>query len=237
MKQFGVEIEVLFDRLHSRKPFAFSKYADGEWFMMRDIQINNNEFNYTNNDQFYRDKLIESFKYKHDDYYVGVSCPCCQGEAHWNMKVASEQREDHLTFANIFVNSNYQFYVDNFIPEYSNWDIHLVANKNAKIENLPFKVEKFYPVENTAWKYNYPLIDEIKGLNLNNKLFLFACGPFGNMLAHQLWEHNQNNTYLDIGSTLNPWLQSEGFKRDYYIGDTVYAGRLCIWGNCTDKNN
>jgi hypothetical protein len=230
-KDFRQEITTLFERLKSKKYFSFSKYADGEWFMMRDMPVNNNEFNYTKNDQFYRDKLIESFKFKDDDYYVGVSCPCCQGTEHLNMVQFSEQKNENLTFANIFVNANYTFYRDNFIEEYKNWDVYLVANKNAKIQNLPFKVEKFYPVENTAWRENYSLIEEIKKEKIKGKLFLFACGPFGNMLSHQLWQSNKNNTYLDIGSTLNPWLQSEGFKRDYYANsNSPYSNRTCIWG-------
>lgn len=229
MKIFSEEIEILFNRLKSRKPFSFSKYADGEWLMLRDISMDNSEFKYTSEDSFFRDKLIESFKYRDENYYIGVSCPCCQGAEHYKMIEFSEQKNDNITFANIFVNSNYIFYNYNFIEEYKNWDIHLVANKNSNLNNLPFKIEKFYPVDNTAWKNNYNLIDEINKENLSNKLFLFACGPFGNMLAHQLWDNNKNNTYLDIGSTLNPWLQSEGFKRGYYIGED-YSKLVCQWG-------
>ena len=229
-KIFNEEIIKIYTKLKNKENFSFSKFADGEWMMMRNIPLNNNEFNYTIDDEFYKNKLIESFKYKDKNYFVGVSCPCCQGNHHYDMINYSEQDQSNLTFANIFVNSNYQFYKDNFIEEYKNWSVHLVANKNAKIENLPFKVEKFYPVENTAWKHNYDLIEEIKKENLTNKLFLFACGPFGNMLSHQLWDFNKNNTYLDIGSTLNPWLESEGFKRDYYDVGLVYKNRNCNWG-------
>lgn len=230
MKTFKNEIEKYFRLLESKKPFSFSKFADGEWFMMRGIPVNNNEFAYTSDDDFYKQKLIDSFKYKDDNYYVGVSCPCCQGQEHQNMIEFSNQDDKHLTFANIFVNSNYGFFKENFIKEFNNWPVHLVANKNAKVENLPFIVERFYPVENTAWKHNYGLIEEIKKEKLTGKLFLFACGPFGNMLAHQLWETNKNNSYIDIGSTLNPWLQSEGFKRDYYHSGITYKNRTCVWG-------
>lgn len=234
MKTFDNEIKKIFEKLKNGDKFSFSKYADGEWAMMLGKPLNNKEFEYTHNDEFYRQKLIDSYKFKDKNYYLGIACPCCclitpHGNEHYDYKSFSEQDEDHLTFANIFVNSNYEFYKNNFIPEYSKRLIHLVANKNAKIENLPFKVEKFYPVENTAWKHNYNLIDEIKGQILNDKLFLFACGPLGNLLAHQLWENNKNNTYMDIGSTLNPWLQSEGFKRDYYIGN-AYSRQTCVWG-------
>jgi hypothetical protein len=104
----------------------------------------------------------------------------------------------------------------------------LIANINSKINNLPFKVEKFYPVGFNAWVENYDLIEEIKNEELSGKLFLFCCGPFGNILAHQLYSNNKNNIYLDIGSTLNPWLQSEGFKRDYYCNG-YFSNRACVW--------
>jgi hypothetical protein len=231
-KIFREEIIKLFDRLKSKTPFSFSKYADGEWSMMRNIPIivQHNEFSFNENDIFYKDKLIESFKYKHERYFVGISCPCCQGVEFENMKTFSEQNDSNLTFANIFVNSNYSFYNENFIPEYNNWDIHLIGNSKSNINLLPFKVEEFYPVEDTAWRQNYDLIDKIKKLKLSNKLFLFACGPFGNMLAHQLWDDNKSNTYLDIGSTLNPLMLNGLYYRDYFNKNSVYANRECVWG-------
>ena len=46
MKIFEEEIKILFNRLKSRTPFSFSKYADGEWLMIQNKPVNNNEFNY-----------------------------------------------------------------------------------------------------------------------------------------------------------------------------------------------
>ncbi len=229
MKTFHGEIERIYDLLKSGKKFSFSKYADGEWSIMRRRFLNNKEFKYSLFDNFYRKKLIESFRFKDPGYYVGISCFCCQGDNYYKMKKFSGQDEDHLTFANIFVNSNYSFFVDNFIPEFQKMSVYLVANENSKIDKLPFRVEKFYPVGFSAWKNNYKLIEEIKSDNKKDKLYLFSCGPFGNILAHQLWEHNKNNVYMDIGSTLNPWLQSEGFKRDYYINGSECSKKVCIW--------
>jgi len=229
MKIFDQEIYKLFNLFKKGAPFSFSKYADGEWAIMNDLQINNNEFETSNKTPiFFKKKLIESFRFKDPDYYVGISCPCCQGMEAYKMAIFSDQKEDHLTYANIFVNSNYQIYKETFLKEYNNYDIHLVANKNSKIENLPFKVEKFYPIGFSAWVNDYHLIEEIKQQNISNKVFLFCAGPFGNLLAHQLHETNKKNIYLDIGSTLNPWLQSEGFKRDYYM-NTNLSFKKCEW--------
>lgn len=229
MKVFDQELYRIFNLFKKGAPFSFSKYADGEWAIMNNHYLNNNEFEISHKTPvFLKHKLIESFRFKDPNYHVGISCPCCQGEEAYKMNIFSGQDEEHLTFANIFVNSNYSIYKETFLKEYEKYDIHLIANKNSKIDNLPFKVEKFYPIGFNAWVNDYDLIENIKQQNLSNKLFLFCAGPFGNLLAHQLHESNKQNIYLDIGSTLNPWLQSEGFKRDYYING-YFSERKCIW--------
>ena len=233
-KLFNEEIKTLYERLVSGKKFAFSKYADGEWAIMNNKPIvAQGEFEFNPlADYFYSDKLLESYRYRDDGYYIGVSCPCCQGmETHKMMIKVSKQPEDHITYANIFVNANYPFYVDNFVPYYATQKVILVCNRNGKVENLPFKPEKIYHIDQTAFKTNYGLIEEIKKdvVEVKDHLYLFCAGPLGNMLSHQLWEVNKNNTYLDIGSTLNPWLQSEGHKRDYYMGKDL-SQRNCRWG-------
>ena len=230
MKLFKNELEKLFLRLQSGKKFAFSKYADGEWAAMQGRHVNNGEFNFDSSYFTQVSALKKSFVFKDDDYYVGISCPCCQGNDHQKMKEASGQDDDHLTFANIFVNANYPLYKDIFINEFKKNDIHLIANKKSKIENLPFKLENFYPIEYDAWSHNINIIDEILNQDLKNKLFLFCAGPFGNILAHQLWENNKKNVYLDIGSTLNPWLMSEGFIRGYLRGADT-SQKICVWVN------
>lgn len=229
MKDFEQELYRIFELFKKGSPFSFSKYADGEWAIINKNYLNNNEFEISDKTpDFFRQKLIESFRFKDPNYYIGISCPCCQGKEAYKMNIFSDQNEEHLTFANIFVNSNYSIYKETFLKEYNNYDVHLIANKNSKIENLPFKIEKFYPIGFSAWVNDYKLIEEIKQQNLSNKLFLFCAGPFGNLLAHQLHQSNKTNIYLDIGSTLNPWLQSEGFKRDYYINGQ-FTERKCRW--------
>lgn len=232
-KDFREEIKIIEQRLLSGRKFAFSKYADGEWAMMNNQVVQSiGEFKYEQNDIFYSTKLLESYRFKDDGYYIGISCPCCQGmETHKRMLLSSKQKEDYITFANIFVNANYPYYVEKFVPYYKTQKTILVCNRNAKLENLPFKPEKVYPIDHTAYKTNYGLIEEMKkeGVGISDHLYLFSAGPLGNLLAAELWKANKNNVYLDIGSTLNPWLQAEGHKRDYYIGKD-FSRQVCVWG-------
>ena len=110
----------------------------------------------------------------------------------------------------------------------------LYCNDEGDINSLPFSPDKIFPISKNAWEHDWDLIEEskkyIKDNNIKDYLFLFCCGPFGNILCHELTEFNQNNTYLDIGSTLNPYLKSEGFQRDYYMGNTFFANMECTWG-------
>lgn len=233
MKVFSEEIKLIEQRLLSGQKFAFSKYADGEWAIMNNHPITaQGEFQYQQQDIFYSNKLLESYRFKDDGYYIGISCPCCQGiETHKRMLLSSKQKQDHVTFANVFVNANYPYYVEKFVPYYGTQKTVLVCNRNGKVENLPFKPEKIYPIDHTAFKTNYSLIEQMKQdiSGVKDHLLLFCAGPLGNMLAAELWKINKNNVYLDIGSTLNPWLQCEGHKRDYYIGKD-FSRRICVWG-------
>lgn len=229
MKYFKHEIEKLFDRLKSSQKFSFSKYADGEWIAIRGKNVNNGEFKSDSDTRHATEHLKRSFTFRDDGYYVGISCPCCQGSVHYKMKEQSGQDENHLTFANLFVNGNYTFFKNNLVPEFSKYKIHLVANERSKVENLPFRVEKFYPIGFNAWVTNYSLVEEIISQDYDNKLFLFCAGPFGNILAHRLWDANKKNTYIDIGSTLNPWLGSAGFQRGYLNPKNSNRNKICTW--------
>ncbi len=239
-KDFSKDLEYFCDLLKKKKHFAFSKYADGEFKILAGQHIDilskaNGEFKYDPNDTtdiFPRNQLIESFQFQHPNYYVGIGCKCCMGDESFNwMKENSYQKESNLTWANIFVNSNYPYYVKSIIPLYSNYEVILVCNHKAKLNNLPFNVIKDFRVGTNAYKNDFSLIEElmlwVKENQIKNKLFLFCAGPFGNILVYKLFKNFPNNTYLDIGSTLDPLLQL-GYTRGYLSGGST-LNKTCVW--------
>lgn len=231
-RSFKNDISIMKEKLYTGEVFSFSKFADGEWLVIENNSVNNSEFWFDSNNDFeYRQKLIDAFRFKNERYHVGISCPCCQNDyIHNKMKVFSQQKEEMLTWANIWVNSNYSFFKAEIIPIFSNYRVYLIANENATVEKLPFSIERFYPISNNAWINNSDLIQKIKKDidegDIKNSLFLFCCGPFGNILCHELTNHNDKNTFLDIGSTLNPFFGT-GFFRGYY--NEHIQMRDCIW--------
>ena len=62
--------------------------------------------------------------------------------------------QTHVTWTNIFVNSNYEYFKDKFLPEFNKWEgrIILYANKEGINKKLPFKVDKYIPLNLNSWK-------------------------------------------------------------------------------------
>jgi len=228
-KSFVEDIKIIFEALRRGEHFSFSKYVDGEFAILKNQPITNCD-NWTFNperDSKEQQELLKSFTYNEEGYFVGISCPCCVSwdDVKW-MRDTVKVAPTNLTWANIFVNGNYNFFKDNFIPEFQNHDIILFANADAKVENLPFEIEAFVPITNTAWKDNFYLLDNFPIEDYEGKLFLFCAGPLGNMLAAKFWSLNKKNTYIDIGSTLNTWLV--GNNRGYLRGAPTIK-KICIW--------
>lgn len=235
-KSYSQDISILHQAIRDKEHISFSKFCDGEWAVLSNHSINNKEFWFDPNsekDQFKRRSLMNAFRYKSDRYFVGITCVKVFGQhTHKLMKQVSGQTEDHLTWADIWVNSNYPYYVENIIPLFSERPVIIFCNENGHIENLPFKPKMVFPLKHNAWEYNWNLIDEAKSYistGIRDSIFLFCCGPFGNILCHQLTDYEPNNTYLDIGSTLNPYLKSAGFERDYYLGNNFFSNMTGVW--------
>ena len=226
MKDFQQEIKAFHAKLLSNEKFALGKFADGEWGAIKGVCFEpaNGEWAANKGGAQYeraRQELADALQYKHPQYYTAI-CPC-----YTDAIAFSGQPESNITYANIFVNANFPYYKDHFIKLYQERDIWLVTHKNSVLENLPFPIERFIPIDYNAWIVNRELPEQILAEEPRDKLFLFAAGSFANILVHKLWKENQHNTYLDVGSTLNPWTQIERLKRDYYMGNTVYANLAC----------
>lgn len=226
MLSFAESIEYFHMKLLAGDRFALGKFADGEWGAIKGVRFApaNGEWLANGEDSAFelaRQELTDALQYQHPQYYTAI-CPC------YTEAIAfSGQPTSNITYANIFVNANYPYYKEHFIKLYQERDIWLVTHKNTDLSNLPFSVERFFPIDYNAWIVNKELPEQILAECPKDKVFLFAAGSFANILAHKLWQSNQNNTYLDVGSTLNPWTQVERLKRDYYMGDTVYASLSC----------
>lgn len=240
MKSFRKDLQKFEEKLYLKENFSFARYGDGEMSIIENRTIDilhkeNGEFNFypdKEEDKKYQKMLIEAFTNRSKNYFIGIACPCCVGSDNFlRMKKASNQDEENLTWANLLVNSNYSYFISNIVPLFLDYDVYIVCNEKAVLEKLPFykNIKKDWRVSSNAWKNNHEIEKEIKNLNISNSLFLFAAGPYSKILCHRLWQFNKKNTYLDIGSTLDPLLfGSRGFTRGYLRGAATLK-KICIW--------
>ncbi len=233
MRDFSQDIQNIEERLKERKPFAFSKYADGEYKILKNEAITNCD-NWTFSPELHQKEqslLFESFEYDHDDYIVGISCPCCQPMNHVQW-MRDTVKTKNVTWANLFVNSNYCLFINNLIPIFNKWenDVYLFANEQGIIKKMPFNVTKYFPLNIKAWQEpflsHWINLGVKKAKESEGALFLFSGGPLGNILSYKLHEANPSNTYIDIGSTISPWVV--GKNRDYHFGSET-SQQTCIW--------
>ncbi len=145
----------------------------------------------------------------------------------------SGQPETNLTWSNIWVNSNYESYLDEIVPLFSDYDIYLICNDKASTDNLPFHVKERFNIGHNAWVNNLDLVEDmIDYIDLNDvedSIFLIAAGPLSSILCPFVFEACPDNIYLDIGSTLDPFLFGKnGYTRKYLKGGKTKE-RTCVW--------
>lgn len=241
MKTFDGDFDKFLNKIKSGEHFSLSRWGDGELMILEGKHIDirtkgNGEFRYDPNIDSYtgvRNKLINSYVNKDNEYYIGIACPCCVGEEKYlYMKSKSGQDEEHLTWANIFVNANYQRTINELVPELINHSVFLVVNKNSRLDNLPFKPANTWYIGTDAWYSDYWIVERLKNhiveKDIKNSIFLFAAGPLANILTYELWEYgSKNNTYIDIGSILDPYLQLK-LTRGYHLGAST-LNKICVW--------
>ena len=227
VKSFGSDLELLHEMLCSGKNFSFSKYADGEYAVLRGIPITNCDGWRFDPDDHKENRrlLVESFRYSGEGYIAGISCPCCQPKDHVQW-MRDNCKSDYVTWANLLVNSNYESFKSLFFPEFKKRKVTLVANESGADKEMPFECD-YIPVSGHFWLQDVSgFVKDMrsKAKNSRDEVYLFSCGPLGNILAHQMHQENKENVYMDIGSTINPWVL--GNNRGYLRGRNK---KTCIW--------
>lgn len=257
MKNFREHFIQFRDKLRQKENFAFSRYSDGEMYILQNveskldaglIQIGDKkqmgvyqpaDFKHfdPNEHGFYQQKLVESLQYKQPNYYKGISCKCCVGEENFNWQVNLAGGDDEsLTWANLWVNANYPSFISEILPIFYSRDCVFIGHKDAKLDKLPFFVKDFR-VGYNAMINDYEKIEEIsewiRTNNIKNHLFLFSASTFTNLAVYQLFREHPNNTYIDIGTCLTPMMDMPT-HRGYLEAYWGYRGgkdlqKVCIW--------
>ncbi|MFT6106749.1 MAG: hypothetical protein ACJATL_000985, partial [Rickettsiales bacterium] len=187
--------------------------------------------------EFYRNHLVDSFKFHKNNYFKGLSCRCCVSEIglKWQLDFLNGN-DKNITWANLFVNGNYENFVNEIYPLFNQYKTVFIGNEKDNLSQMPFLIKDFRVGFNKTMN-DYGLIEEIKKWikenNIIGHLFLFSASKFSKIAIQQLYEFSDQNTYIDIGTTLSYLTDTsldQPYLKEYWLGQTGnYHKKICIW--------
>lgn len=258
MSRYKEDFFLLLKKLKNKEHFAFTRYSDGEVFVMQNkkliletshVVVGEKVYNhgysiddYKNFDpsehSFVKDKLIESFSFQKKNYFVGAGCGKCTCAIREHIPWMSQHYrngEEHLTTPNLLVNSNYPMFINHYLKEFKQHPIVMVCSQNADLAGLPFSVVKDFRVGKNCIVNDHHLIKEmknwIKDVNIKDHLFLFSASSLSEILIYELFKDFDQNTYIDIGTTLHYHMKL-GIERNYLKAFWLNEGRPEIFQSC-----
>ena len=262
MKDFTKAFDKLLNMIKNKENFAFTRFSDGELAIMqnRHVVLADNYFidgsykgqgRYTieeqkefdpSKHQFCREALLESYSHTQPHYYKGI---CTGSDPHvgsnnfkWMVDLHGGDHEN-LTFANLLINANYRRFIEELIPQIAERQIVYIVNENANINNLPFDLYKTFTIGSNCMINDYGVSDEVAEYLLDKQDLVVLCSAasLSNFVIYKSFKSNPNNTFLDIGSCLNPlldlegWRYTRGYLTSYWLGSNSPFGRqVDYWG-------
>lgn len=217
MDKFINDFDFFWGMIENGKNFSFSRYADGEVMLMRGITVSDNT------QAFQIDKwkapngmtklgydLLDTLNHTENNYYYAISGKNDSQSDYEFLRNNIKHVENNITFVNLWINANYR----RSMKKYGNLkrDVILISNEKAKKENFPFNVIDINAFPNNCvdfWEVNSD--EYVRNLiekygNLENQLFFVSCGPVSEVIIHNLYVNNPNNTYVDVGSSIDEFV-------------------------------
>jgi hypothetical protein len=259
MKDFKQHLQNFKQNLIQNVPFAFARYSDGELFILQNkelklddgvVQVGDNITNvrYYQKQDFkhfdpvkhkdFRLKLIEALQYKASNYFKGISCRCCVGDASYKEQIDLHGGDDEsLTWANLFVNSNYPTFLKELMPIIGSKKVVMVCNHDADLSQMQKCLVKDFRVGYNAMINDLDKIQDIKNWisenDITDHVFLFSASTFSNLAIYELFKDHNKNTYMDIGTCLAPFMKMP-IQRNYLLEYFHNApkndlNRVCVW--------
>ena len=205
-------------------PFSLSRFADGEYYVLEDKPLTNID-NWT----FMKGSILcqhlnDSLKMVKTNFFYGIS-GLSDDESTCNYYYSKILNPHTITYANVFVNQN--FYKWRAFLESTVMNCVLISPSSfgkigaiSVIEHVqidPFLVNTW----DTKYQEYFDIMEAL-GKKYMGTLFLISAGPISCIFIQKLYQANPNNTYIDVGSSIDTYTKNI-YTREYQYNNTNNA--------------
>ena len=207
IKVYNNCLDYFINKIKNKKPFAILRNGDGEYSISKNISIITQDKWKFNSGSILTKHLNDTFNLYNTNVYYGIT-------GYTNSKEICDYyystifNKPNITFANIFVNQNYNKWID-FLNNFNDNCVLISSSINStrtvgKLNVIEYINVDELLVNNWDDEYNkYFDIMEKLGKKYNNTIFLLSAGPLANIFIHKLYLANSNNIYIDCGSSID----------------------------------
>lgn len=247
IQDFDKDFDELIALIKSKKPFVFSRYADGEHAIIESKPIKGVDgWEVTEIPTLLGKDIKVGLKTHNPVYYYGIPCDCCtpsnENGSLKNYFLEHIQAESkNITFSSLLVNSNYKK-LGGLFDALADRPVALVSSgvSDSLFSKLPFKCEILARCPANCMDWNTHKENILNSLaQVANRIFsgsvLIAAGPMAGLIATYLYNLNPTNQYIDVGSSLDRWI-FDRHTRDYQIDGNPYSMKKCTLNILTDYN-
>ena len=208
---FENELLFFFDLISCKIPFSFIRFGDGENSIMKGVKLEAiiDKWYWNPKNKKFRDSLIESSSIciNHNNF-IGIPYKNFIEVSKSILSFSNCSSAKYMSYATLFINKNYLLFKDwifRFINNSNRWKIILVAN--SIIQTDITWAYKFFPIPDHLienWdKYSISLLSKLSHqAKENNLIFFLSAGPAANIIISYLVKINNNNIYVDFGSSI-----------------------------------
>ena len=239
---YNKQIKALQKSLALCEPFQFSRYSDGELFMILNKEIRLTPYgawidgNQVNNqkyadhdckifnpleDKSLTQELVSGLHNNVPSFVLGLPLPCCiGGDMFQSLTREANFKPSNYSTANLLINNNFPFFVNYVIPILHTRRILLVANSRANsgfFKHLVGHIKLGDDAKTLIDTYETSIIQILdcnSFIEQSEIVILFAASYLSNILIHRLSLNYPHVTMIDIGTALHPQLNL-GYIRHY----------------------
>jgi hypothetical protein len=229
--EFINEFHFFIDLIKCKIPFSFIRFGDGENFIMKGKALNAplDKWLWEPKNKKFQDSLIESSSIcTKPNNFIGIPCKNWITVSESILSFSKCSSAKYMSFATLFINKNYHLFKDwiiDFINSSNRWKIILIANSIIN-KNITWAY-KFFPIPDhfiENWdNYTTSLLPKLSSqAKQNNLIFFVSAGPAANVIISYLTKINNNNIYIDFGSSIEFITKGYTTRRYAKNGETAF---------------